>query len=82
MKRIGNINGKVIVLGTHNCTTGKYIEITPEFLKKMNTLGTWEVEATSAKDQKEILEDTIIETPKAIKETNIKKVLTKEELGL
>lgn len=83
MKRIGNINGKVVVLGTHNCTTSKYIEITSELLKKMNTLGTWEVETTSTKEQEEVLEDVTTETPKITKETKSKKkVLTEEDLGL
>lgn len=87
MKRIGNINGKVLVLGASNRTTSRYIEITPEFLKTISAIGKWSVETpaevaeTVEEEIEEIIEEIkeeVTETPKKSK----KKVLTEEELGL
>ena len=83
MKRIGNINGKVVVLGTHNCTTSKYIEITSELMKQMNTLGTWKVGIISTEIEVEAEEEAAPEETEPVKKTSSKKkVLTEEELGL
>lgn len=83
MKRIGNINGKVVVLGTCNRTTSKYIEITSELMKQMNTLGTWKVNITPTEIEVEIKKESTSEETEPVKKTSSKKkVLTEEELGL
>lgn len=83
MKRIGNINGKVVVLGTHNRTTSKYIEITSEFMKQMNTLGTWKVDVTPVEIEVDVEKESTPEETETTKKTSSKKkVLTEEELGL
>lgn len=84
MKRIGNINGKVLILGTSNRTTSKYVEITPEFLKTISTIGEWSVKTpveTEAGEIKEIIEEIKEEVTETSKKSK-KKVLTEEELGL
>lgn len=83
MKRIGNINGKVVVLGTCNRTTSKYIEITSELMKQMNTLGTWKVGIIPAEIEVEVEEEATPKETEPVKKTSSKKkVLTEEELGL
>lgn len=84
MKRIGNINGKVLILGTSNRTTSKYVEITPEFLKTISTIGEWSVKTpveTETGGIKEIIEEIKEEVTETSKKSK-KKVLTEEELGL
>ena len=85
MKRIGNINGKILILGTSNRTTSKYVEITPKFLKTISTIGEWSIETPTDITKAEGVKESIEEIKEEITETSKKskkKALTEEELGL